>query len=48
MHDFFIAVAFCLLAMMLLILFRAVVGPTVIDRLIAVNVLGTKTTVILI
>ncbi|MCB0337431.1 MAG: hypothetical protein KDD62_14040 [Bdellovibrionales bacterium] len=48
MNSFFVAVALSLVLMMSLVLFRAIVGPTIIDRLIAVNVIGTKTLIILI
>ncbi|MBW1777406.1 MAG: pH regulation protein F [Deltaproteobacteria bacterium] len=34
--------------LMLLSLYRAVFGPTVLDRLIGVNAIGTKTTTLLI
>ena len=34
--------------MMLPIMYRIVVGPTAIDRIVAVNVIGTKTAVLLI
>ena len=34
--------------MMLLPLFRAIYGPTVLDRLVGVNAIGSKTTVLLI
>jgi multicomponent Na+:H+ antiporter subunit F len=33
---------------MLLPLYRAVVGPTVLDRLVGVNAIGSKTTVMLL
>jgi multicomponent Na+:H+ antiporter subunit F len=33
---------------MLLSLYRAVFGPTVLDRLIGVNAIGTKTTTLLV
>ena len=33
---------------MLLPIYRAVVGPTILDRLIGVNAIGSKTTVLLI
>ncbi|MFT4689818.1 MAG: multicomponent Na+:H+ antiporter subunit F [Limisphaerales bacterium] len=48
MEKFFIAAGLALLAMMLPILYRVVVGPTVIDRMVAVNMIGTKTTVLLV
>lgn len=34
--------------MMILVLVRMVKGPTVIDRLVAVNVIGTKATIVLV
>ena len=34
--------------MMLPALFRVVFGPTVIDRIVAINVIGTKTAVLLV
>ena len=37
-----------LCVLMLLPLYRAVVGPTILDRLIGVNAIGSKTTVLLI
>lgn len=48
MEDFFIVVGLILLLLMFPILYRTVVGPTVIDRMIGVNIIGTKTTVLLI
>jgi len=48
MIEFFIGSAVALLILMLIILYRTVVGPTVIDRLVAVNVIGTKAAVILV
>lgn len=33
---------------MLLALFRVVAGPSVIDRIMAANVIGTKTTILLV
>lgn len=35
-------------AMMMLLLYRIAKGPTVIDRILAVNVVGTKTMVLLV
>lgn len=48
MNPFFIIVGVALLLLMLLPLRRAVWGPTVIDRILGVNVIGTKTTVLII
>jgi multicomponent Na+:H+ antiporter subunit F len=39
---------FYLSLIMLLPLYRAVFGPTVLDRLVGVNAIGSKTTVLLI
>lgn len=39
----------CLLIFLMLpLLYRAVVGPTTIDRMIGVNIIGTKTTILLL
>ena len=38
MDNFFIAVGVAILLLMLLTLYRAIIGPTAIDRLMAVNV----------
>lgn len=47
--DFvFILFGVCLLLFMFMPLYRAIFGPTVIDRLVGVNVIGTKTTILII
>lgn len=48
MDTIFIASGVAILILMMLTLYRAISGPTAIDRLMAVNVIGTKTTVLLI
>ena len=48
MDPFFIYTGIYLCLVMLLPLFRAVTGPTILDRLIGVNAIGSKTTVLLI
>jgi len=48
MDNFFLYTGIYLCLVMLLSLFRAVAGPTVLDRLIGVNAIGSKTTVLLI
>lgn len=48
LKHIFSMVGVCLFALMLLPLFRVVVGPTAIDRIVAVNVIGTKTAVLLV
>lgn len=48
MESFFIAIGVGLCILMLLTLYRAILGPTAIDRIMGVNIIGTKTTVLLI
>lgn len=48
MDVFFLSIAVTLCLMMLLALYRAISGPTAIDRIMGVNVIGTKTTILLI
>lgn len=48
MSTFFLYVAIGLCVLMLAALFRAVFGPTVLDRLIGVNAIGSKTVVLLL
>ena len=48
MDSLFYYSGFYLSLIMLLPLYRAIFGPTVLDRLIGVNAIGSKTTVLLI
>ena len=48
MDSFFIVLGVALCFLMLLTLHRAIHGPTAIDRIMGVNVIGTKTTVLLV
>jgi len=48
MNDIFFYVALLICLIMVLSLYRAVFGPTVLDRLIGVNAIGSKTTALLI
>ena len=48
MDSFFIATGVALCLLMLLTLHRTVHGPSVIDRIMGVNVIGTKTTILLV
>ena len=48
MDQIFLYTSLYLAFLMLLSLYRAVFGPTVLDRMIGVNAIGSKTTVILI
>ena len=47
MESFFLIVCLLLGLLALLSLYRGVFGPTVLDRIISVGVIGTKTTIIL-
>lgn len=48
MHSIFLGAAIVLLLLMLFCLVRVVGGPTVLDRILGGNVIGTHTTVLLL
>lgn len=48
MNDFFIAIGLILGLLALICLYRGMFGPTVIDRIIGVGAVGTKTLIILL
>jgi len=48
MENFFWATCILLMINAFVCLWRAVTGPTVVDRILAVNVIGTKTLVIMV
>jgi len=48
MESFFLYSGIYLSLLMVLPLYRAVFGPTVLDRLVGVNAIGSKTTVLLL
>ncbi len=48
METFFLSAGVVLIALMVPVLYRVVSGPTAIDRIVAVNLIGTKTAVLLI
>ncbi len=48
MEDLFFYSALYLSIIMFLPLYRAVSGPTILDRLVGVNAMGSKTTILLI
>ncbi|MBT3485375.1 MAG: pH regulation protein F [Desulfobacula sp.] len=48
MTIFFLSVALGLCFLMLFSMYRALFGPTVLDRLIGVNAIGSKTVVLLL
>lgn len=48
MESFFLTIAIILCFLVLLCLYRGVFGPTVLDRIVSIGVIGTKTTLILL
>jgi multicomponent Na+:H+ antiporter subunit F len=48
MNAFFLWTGLYLCLLMVLSLYRAIFGPTVLDRLVGVNAIGSKTVVLLI
>lgn len=48
MSQLFLSVALALVMLILLCMVRALGGPTVLDRIVGVNMIGTKTTVLLL
>ncbi len=48
MKGFFLAIAVIVAFLCLLSLYRGIRGPTVFDRLLGVNVVGTKTVILLL
>tara|TARA_B100001123_G_scaffold396941_1_gene479731 strand:- start:131 stop:460 length:330 start_codon:yes stop_codon:yes gene_type:complete len=48
METFFIFSGALLLLLILPIFYRVVMGPTAIDRIVGINMIGTKTTVLLV
>lgn len=48
MDNVFLYVGIYLCFLMVLSLYRAIAGPTVVDRLIGVNAIGSKTVVLLV
>jgi len=45
---FFLSASLAILLAVLLSLYRVVVGPSIIDRIIGVNVIGTKTIAVIV
>ena len=48
MPTFFIAMSLVILFAVLLSLYRVVAGPVILDRIIGVNVIGTKTIAVIV
>ena len=48
MHNLFLIASIIMIGLMLMLVYRIIMGPTVIDRIVAVNVIGTKSIVLLV
>ncbi len=48
MISFFLSISLILCLLMFFSMYRAVFGPTILDRLIGVNAIGSKTVIILL
>lgn len=48
MEGFFLYTALFMCLLVMLCLYRGITGPTVLDRIISISVIGTKTTIILV
>ncbi len=48
MEGMFLAVGIALVLMMFLSLYRVIAGPSILDRILGANVIGTKTTILLL
>jgi len=48
MNTFFICTGLVLLVMMIPLFYRMHAGPTALDRIVAVNMIGTKTAILLV
>ena len=48
MDGFFQAAGVVMMLLMIPVFYRMVVGPTAIDRIVAANIIGTKTAVLLV
>ncbi len=48
MDKLFLVSSIILILLMIMLVYRIVTGPTVIDRIVAVNVIGTKSIVLLV
>lgn len=48
MAVFFMTAGLVLCLLLFLVLYRTITGPTIIDRILGANVIGTKTTILLV
>ncbi|MGK0189745.1 MAG: multicomponent Na+:H+ antiporter subunit F [Verrucomicrobiales bacterium] len=47
-HEFLVAAGVFMFVLMLPVMYRVVLGPTALDRIVAINMVGTKTAVLLV
>jgi multicomponent Na+:H+ antiporter subunit F len=47
-HMFLVGAGLFLFVLMLPVMYRVVLGPTALDRIVAINIVGTKTAVLLV
>ena len=47
-YTFFLSISLAILLASLLALYRVLVGPNIIDRIVGVNVIGTKTIAVIV
>ncbi len=48
MENFYLGVSILLCLLVLICLYRVVFGPTIIDRIVSVGAIGTKTLIVLV
>ncbi len=48
MNTYFMFIGVALLVLMFPVIYRVVTGPTIIDRMVGVNIIGAKTTILLV
>lgn len=48
MHNFFVGIGIWLAFLLMASLFRAITGPTILDRIVGLNAIGSKTVVFLV
>jgi multicomponent Na+:H+ antiporter subunit F len=47
-HQFLVGTGLFMFVLMLPVMYRVVLGPTALDRIVAINMIGTKTAVLLV
>ena len=48
MQSFYIAIGICICILIMLVLYRAVSGPGIFNRMIAISAIGTKTLILIL